>query len=101
MNEAFKLARAYGVAIAFADLGDWGPAAQLRSEYDPQGPTIRINTRMIETLATDELGEFLTLAVGHELYHHREHRGEIEKLADRQTRERSADAFARELLASA
>ncbi len=99
MNEALTLARRYGIAIELADLGDWGPA-QLRSEYDPHGPTIRINMRVLEAMRTGEVGEFMSLAIGHELYHHREHRGEIAKSGDRQARERSAEAFARELLAS-
>ena len=100
MNQAFTLAREYGVAIEYADLGDWG-VDELRSEYDPHGPTIRVNLRVVENLAIDEIGEFVTLAVGHELYHHREHRGDIEQLPDRKARELAANDFARELLASA
>lgn len=100
MNPAFTLAREYGVAIEYADLGDWG-VDELRSEYDPQGPTIRINLRVVENLALEEIGEFVTLAVGHELYHHREHRGDVAQLPDRQARELAANDFARELLASA
>lgn len=100
MNRAFALAREYGVAIHYADLGDWG-VDELRSEYDPDGPTIRINLRVIENLMVDEIGEFVTLAVGHELYHHREHRGEVQKLSDRKARELAANDFARELLESA
>ena len=94
------MAREYGVAIAYADLGDWG-VDELRSEYDPQGPVIRINMRVIENLPVEEIGEFITFAIGHELYHHREARGEIERLADHKAREIAANAFARELLATA
>jgi len=97
MNPTFKLARYYGVSIAFADLGEWG-VDELRSEYDPQGPSVRINVRIVETLPAAEAGEFITLAVGHELYHHREHIGEIERLPDRAAREMAANEFSRELL---
>jgi hypothetical protein len=97
VNAAFKLAREYGVSIAFADLGDWG-VDELRSEYDPAGPAIRINARVAETLSGLELGEFITMCVGHELYHHREAIGEIEVLAKRHERELAAAEFARKLL---
>lgn len=97
MNAALKLAREYGVTIFFADLGDWG-VDELRSEYDPAGPSIRINVRIAEMLSQAELGEFLTECVGHELYHHREAIGEIEKLPVRRDRELAASDFARKLL---
>ena len=91
------LAREAGVRIEFADLGDWG-IDELRSEYDPGGPTIRVNTRILESLPENEIGEFIAFAVGHELYHHREARGEVERIADRQKRETAANNFARDLL---
>lgn len=97
MNAAFKLARDYGVAISFADLGEWG-VDELRSEYDPSVPAIRINSRVAEHLEVGELGEFVTLAVGHELYHHREQIEEIPTLPERKLREIAADDFARTLL---
>ncbi|MDP9018923.1 MAG: hypothetical protein M3N19_11470 [Candidatus Eremiobacteraeota bacterium] len=97
MNPMFKMARDYGVDVEYADLGDWG-MDELRSEYDPSGPKIRINKRVIEHLRNDEIGEFIAFAIGHELYHHREHKGEIAHLADRKAREVAADDFARELL---
>ena len=97
MNTALKLAREYGIDIQFADLGDWG-VDELRSEYDPNGPSIRINIRVAEQMTADELGEFVAFSVGHELYHHRENIGEIEKLPERKDREIAADAFARRLL---
>ena len=97
MNAALKAARSYGVEIRFADLGGWG-VDELRSEYDPVGPIIRINSRVAEQLTPTELGEFLALTIGHELYHHREHIGEISKLADRKSREVAANEFARKLL---
>jgi hypothetical protein len=100
MNSAFKMAREYGVAIEYADLGDWG-VDELRSEYDPKGPAIRINIRVIENLAVEEMGEFITFAIGHELYHHLEARGEIARIGDHREREIAANSFARELLATA
>lgn len=96
MNHAFTLARYYGISISFADLGEWG-VDELRSEYDPDGPSVRINARSIENMNPGEAGEFVTLAVGHEIYHHREHIGEIERLASRVDREKAANEFAREL----
>jgi Zn-dependent peptidase ImmA (M78 family) len=88
------------VEIEYADLGEWG-MDELRSEYDPQGPTIRINKRVIEHLPANEIGEFIAFAVGHELYHHREHRGEVHRLPDRKAREIAANDFARALLEEA
>jgi hypothetical protein len=97
MNTALKLAREYGVDVQFADLGDWG-VDELRSEYDPSGPAIRINIRVAEQLSAVELGEFVVFAVGHELYHHRENIGEIERLPERKDREIAANVFSRKLL---
>jgi len=93
----FDLARESGIRVEFADLGTWG-GAQLRSEYDPRGPVIRINTRMLDGTAPAESARFVAAAIAHELYHHREAAGEIPRIADRSQRERAADAFARELL---
>jgi hypothetical protein len=98
LNRALRLARECGVEVRFADLGDWG-ADELRSEYDPDGPVIRLNLRYIEALDVAEIGEFITLAVAHELYHHREALGDTARLSGRTQRELAADAFARELLA--
>jgi 2-phospho-L-lactate guanylyltransferase (CobY/MobA/RfbA family) len=75
--------------IEFADLGDWGDA-ELRSEYDPQGPVIRINSRVADKLAPEERAEFVKRAIAHELHHHREHLGEIPVIADRAAREAAA-----------
>jgi predicted transcriptional regulator len=82
------MARAYGVAVEFADLGAWG-AAELRSEYDPGGPVIRINQRLA---MRDEL---VALCIYHELYHHREAIGDVRRQRSRRAREAAADAFAR------
>jgi hypothetical protein len=97
MNHAFKLARYYGISISFADLGECG-VDELRSEYDPSGPFIRINVRSLENMKPSEAGEFITMAVGHEIYHHREHTGEIPKLESRADREKAANEFAHEML---
>jgi hypothetical protein len=83
--------------VRFADLGDWG-RDELRAEYDPAIPEIRLNVRVAAALKTGQLGEFVALAVGHELYHHREHIGEVAVLADRRAREAAAADFAHELL---
>lgn len=97
MNGALAQARAYGVTVRFADLGDWG-RHELRAEYDPAIPEIRINVRVAATLKAGELGEFVALAIGHELYHHRERIGEVAVIADRSAREKAAADFANELL---
>lgn len=77
--------------IEFADLGDWGDA-ELRSEYDPEGPVIRINSRIADKLAPEERAAFVKRAIAHEMYHHMEHRGDIPVIADREARERAAEA---------
>jgi hypothetical protein len=94
---ALAHARAYGVAVRFADLGDWG-THELRSEYDPSVPEIRLNVRVAAALSPRRLGDFVALAVGHELYHHREQIGEVLPLRDRDARESAAADFARALL---
>ncbi len=77
--------------IEFADLGDWGDA-ELRSEYDPEGPVIRINSRVADTLPPEERAAFVKRAIAHELYHHMEHCGDIPVIADRAAREEAANA---------
>ncbi len=99
MNHAMALARSYGVAIRFADLGDWG-TLELLSEYDPRVPEIRLNVRVARRLLPSDSGTFVALAIGHELYHHRERIGEVRVIADRMQRERTADGYARALLES-
>jgi hypothetical protein len=97
MSSALACAAEYGIAVCFADLGDWGES-ELRSEYDATVPEIRLNIRVAAKLAAHELGEFVALAVGHEIYHHRERIGEVQMLGDRAARELAASAFARVLL---
>ena len=86
-------ARDYGVPIEVADLGDWG-AATLVSEYDPDGPLIRINVRAIPSGSSCDVREHIDRAIAHELYHHREAIGEIARLADSAQREGAARAAA-------
>ncbi len=89
MRDPREVARAYGIAIELADLGSWNDA-KLVSEYDPEGPVIRINTRELPAGSSCEVREHIDRAVAHELYHHREALGEIPRLAGRAARERSA-----------
>jgi len=98
MNAALEAARAYGVDVAFADLGDWG-AMELRSEYDPSVPQIRVNARVAQRYDGDARDEFVARCVFHELYHHREAIGEVRRQRSRRAREAAADAFARAMLA--
>jgi hypothetical protein len=97
LGEALRLAHEYGVAVRFDDLGAWSDG-ELRAEYDPAVPEIRINRRVVESLPAAERERFMELAVGHELYHHREHIGEVTKLSAKSEREAAADAYALELL---
>jgi hypothetical protein len=97
MSAALELARSYGIAIRFLELGDWGDC-ELLSEYDPAGPEIRINAKVAAKLSGGELERFVSLAAGHELYHHRERIGEVAPLRDRAARESAAANYARELL---
>jgi hypothetical protein len=112
MPDVRALAAAYGVRVELTPLGDWG-SARLISEYDPDGPTIRVNTRTLPSRIPDAT---LTLrqaqddakgqdddvaidrAIAHELYHHCEAIGEVERIAGRNAREAAADAFAERLI---
>ena len=103
MPDPRRIAEEYGVAVTVEDLGDWGEAT-LVSEYDPQGPAIRINARAIDRLreARGELDScdvrrFIDVAIAHELHHHREAIGEVERATDRAARERAAGDYAVEL----
>ncbi len=97
VTTALALARSYRVTVRFAELGHWG-GVELRSEYDPCVPEIRLNLAIAAGLSGAQLGAFVALAVGHELYHHREALREVPRLRDRGARESAADEFARELL---
>jgi hypothetical protein len=91
MTKVERMLGIYAVRVRFADLGDWGDA-ELRAEYDPDEPEIRVHKRLAR--------ELVSFAIAHELYHHREAIGEITTLPNREAREAAADAFARELVAS-
>lgn len=69
--------------IECAELGDWGNA-ELRSEYDPDGPVIRINSRVLARVGPGERDEFLIRAIAHEFYHHLEHMEIIPVIPDRE-----------------
>ena len=97
MHPVFELAKRFGVEIEYADLGDWG-VDELRSEYDPEGPVIRVNKRVMENLPVAEIGDFIAFSIAHELYHHCEHRGDVARLTDRAARETAANDFARKML---
>jgi hypothetical protein len=99
LSEALRSARAYNIAIRFVDLGDWNGGGELRAEYDATIPEIRINRRITESMPDSERERFVALAIGHELYHHREHLGEIPTLSKHAEREASANAYALKLLA--
>jgi hypothetical protein len=88
------LAQRDGVAIEFTDIGDWG-AATLISEYDPVGPTIRINVRVLARARASLREALVDFAIAHELFHHRERIGAVPRAANRREREHAADAFAR------
>ena len=103
MPDARALAAAYGVRVELADLGDWG-SVNLIAEYDPDGPVIRIDTKALRQAQGDGgvcgVRAAIDEAIAHELYHHREAIGEIPRLRDRAARERAADAYAAQFLAS-
>jgi uncharacterized membrane protein len=92
------LADAYGVRVEVTDLGAWGDA-RLIAEYDPDGPTIRVNERTLPHGSSCTVREAIDRAIAHELYHHREAIGEVARIADRTARERAADAYAAALTA--
>jgi hypothetical protein len=97
MNRALQMAREYGVAVRFAEFGDWSNG-ELRAEYDPTVPEIRINQRIAASLSAKERERFVQSAVAHELYHHRERLGEVPVLQHRDERERAASRFAESLV---
>jgi hypothetical protein len=81
-----------GIAIELADLGSWGDA-KLISEYDPAGPTIRINTRELPHGSSCAVREHIDRAVAHELFHHAEAGGAQPRVASRVEREIRAAAY--------
>jgi hypothetical protein len=53
MPDVRAIAAAYGVRVELANLGDWG-RVHLVAEYDPEGPVIRVDPRVILSLSKDE-----------------------------------------------
>ena len=103
MPDPREIAAQYGVVVSVEDLGDWGEATLL-SEYDPEGPAIRINARAIErfrkaqgALDSCDVRRFIDLAIAHELHHHREAIGDVERAPTRDAREHAAEAYAAHL----
>jgi hypothetical protein len=97
LDRASQLTREYGIAVRFSDFGAWSEG-ELRAEYDPAVPEIRINRRVADSLSAAERERFIQYAIGHELYHHREQIGEIPALERRSERESAADRYAESLL---
>lgn len=89
MPEPRERARALGVAIELADLGDWGTAT-LVAEYDPAGPLVRINARALPAGPAAAVRAHVDRAVAHELYHHAEAAGTVPRLATHALREGAA-----------
>lgn len=86
-------ARALGVAIELADLGDWGDARAV-AEYDPRGPLVRVNVRELPAGPPEAVRAHVDSAVAHELYHHAEATGRIGRLPTYRQREGAAGAAA-------
>jgi hypothetical protein len=98
MRDAIEDARAAGLRVELAELGQWS-SATLISEYDRAGRTIRINAdavrRVREALGDAGADALVAAAVGHELYHHEVAEGRLAAAADRASDEREASRFAR------
>lgn len=98
LPDVLRMARCEGVTVQLADLGEYR-AGELRAEYDPRECAIRVNSRLLRRVDPAQAAAYLAHAIAHELYHHREHVGRMQRLPGRQARERAADRFARALLA--
>lgn len=92
------LAQRYGIDVVFCDLGVYSNC-ELRSEFDPTEPSIRVNARLTEALSQDDAQRFIQHAIAHELYHYFEHRGVVHRAKARAQREQNAERFARRLSA--
>ena len=92
MPDPRVLARRLGVAVELADLGDWG-SARLVSEYDPHGPLVRVNTRELPSGTPVDVRAHVDGAIAHELYHHLEATGTVERRRPARARETSAAEF--------
>ena len=104
-DDPYRIAFEYGIEIEICDLGEFSGRV-LISEYDPDGPRIRINQRALDRAAALAPGGpawcdpavVARCAVAHEIYHHRERIGAVVRHPDRDDRERAADAFAQAML---
>jgi len=104
-EDPLAVAHEFGIAIEIADLGEFYGRI-LISEYDPDGPRIRVNSRALDraaALAVDgpawcDPSLLVRCAVAHEIYHHRERLGTVVRHRERADRERAADAFAKAML---
>lgn len=88
-----RRARALGLRIEIVDLG---ASNALFSEYDARVSAIRVSERHLRSLCGRARRRFLVEAVAHELYHHLEYAGEVERLGAHAQREAAAESFARE-----
>src|ERR1700730_10563807 len=101
MSDARGLAAEYGVRVELVPLGDWG-SVRLIAEADPAGTTIRVNERTLPSgVRPSAVREAIDRAIAHELYHHREAIGEVERIAARGSREAAAEAFAERTIGTA
>ena len=91
MSDVRAAARLAGLAIELADLGDWG-STTLVAEYDPAGPLVRVNVRALPEPAA--IRAHVDRAIAHELYHHAEAIGTVERRPARREREGAAAAAA-------
>jgi len=87
-----RRARALGLRIEIADLG---ASNALFSEYDARARAIRVSESHLRGLHGRARRRFLVEAVAHELYHHLEYAGEVERLHTRAQREAAAERYAR------
>ncbi len=92
MPDPRTVARENGIAIELADLGAWGDAT-LVSEYDPDGPVIRINSRALPHGSSCLVREHIDRAVAHELYHPKEATKAVIRVPNREARERAAGEY--------
>jgi len=92
-----RRARALGLRIEVADLGDWSSRAPL-AEYDAAARVVRVSERRLREMSGAARRRFLVEAIAHELYHHLECIGEVARIRDRARREEAARRFAREAI---
>lgn len=87
-----RRARQLGLRIEIVELGTWGG---VHAEYDAHGRVIRVHAGRMRELHGGQRRRFFVRAIAHELYHHLEAIGAIERLRTYAQREAAADDFAR------